>query len=103
MKAFIATYKDAEWVSLVHGETIGEAKTRFNRTNPEGYGRQEFVDMRLTRLPGQDDLPFTFENAEKAGFTYVYEGEYDSEGDQLLHPEWFSFDCDCEICKGSKK
>ena len=99
LKAYIANFEGEEWAMLIHGETRGKAKSRFWRCNPMGTSEIEaFKDIRLTRLPGQDNKPFTYENAKAAGFEYT-------EDDGSI-PVWdgdFYNDCDCEICKGYKE
>jgi hypothetical protein len=88
MLAFVGTFREEEWCTLIHGETRGKAKSRFERCNPGG-GR--YTDIQLRKLPGQDDLPFTFLNAKAAGF------EYENEDETI---PGFINDCDCPICRG---
>lgn len=96
MKAYIARELD-EWIcTLVHGETPGQAKTR-----AIGHGAletAEYLDVRLTRLPGLDDKPITFENAKSSGFEYVYE-----DGSEPIPENEFTNECGCEICRPHKK
>lgn len=89
MLAFIATFNEEDWCTLIHGETRGKAKARFVRCN---LGSElPYTDIRLRRLPGQDDLPFTSLNSKAAGF------EYDVEDETI---PGFINDCDCPICRG---
>lgn len=96
--AYIAKFEGEEWVTLVHGATRAKAKYRFLRVNPSSFGGGDYVDIRLTRLPGQDDKPFTYDNANVAGF------RYDFDEDHPLPEEtgWSETDCDCELCREKK-
>ena len=91
--AFIARFAGEDWVSLVHGQTRGQAKARFLRTCPLPMDDCHYEDVRLTRLPGCDGKPLTRENARAAGFTYTE--------DDNPYPDWWEWDnsCDCEVCK----
>ena len=91
MKAYIAHFEGEDWFMLVHGETREKAKSNFLKWNPSGW-ESVYPDIRLTRLPGQDDLPFTFENADKAGFHYC------QEDGETVDTEFIN-DCQCELCK----
>jgi hypothetical protein len=94
MLAFVARFDEEEWCTLVHGETRGKAKSRFYRA---WWGdRDEWNDIRLRRLPGLDDTPFTYEAAKAAGFEYAH-SEYAGGS-----PADFINDCDCEICGGKR-
>lgn len=99
LKAYIANFEGEEWGMLIHGETKGKAKSRFMKCNPIGTTEIDaFKDIRLTRLPGQDNKPFTYENAKAAGFEF-----YEEDGDTPdPDPGNFYNDCDCELCKGEK-
>jgi hypothetical protein len=92
MLAFRAQMEDSDWCTLVHGETRGKAKSRFHRVNPASWGSNEFIYIRLRRLPGLDNLPFTFENCGQAGFHFI-----DEYGEELMEAD-FHNDCDCETC-----
>lgn len=98
MLAYIASIKGEEWCTLVHGETRGKAKYRFYRNSPQWIDKEDWVFIRLRRLPGQDDKPFTFETALAAGFQYNNEME---DGDP--DPEGFTHDCDCPLCKRRRR
>jgi hypothetical protein len=102
MLAFVALFDGAEWCDLIHGENRGKAKYRFMRVNPVGYDPDLWNEIRLRRLPGQDDKPFTYENARAAGFQYNY-GEDDNIDGEFLPPEEFTSSCDCEICEKERK
>jgi len=97
MKAFIAQFEDAEWCDLVHGETHGKAKSNFLRWNPGTNDPGDYTMIRLRRIPGLDDKPFTFENAKQAGFTYQ------EEGDEEPSPSDFINDCQCEVCQAPNR
>lgn len=60
-------------------------------------GEGEFIDVRLKRLPGCDDLPLTQANAKAAGFEYTEE-------DGSAYPEYYPWleECNCPICKAAK-
>jgi len=98
--AFVAQFEDEEWCMLVHGETRGKAKARFLRLDPSGMADNSYWNsIRLRRLPGQDDKPFTYETTLAAGFQFAA-SEYDENGDGIDGgPDDFVNDCDCEICK----
>jgi len=104
MKAYIARYKNSNDCTLIHGETVSQAKLNFQKWNFISEAGK-YIDIRLIRLKGCDDKPFTFDNALAAGFHYGYEGAemYGDNGDELLYPEVFENDCRCEVCKGNKK
>jgi hypothetical protein len=93
MLAFVARFEGEEWCSLVHGETRGKAKSRFYRAWADGWN--SWNEVRLRRLPGQDDTTFDYETAKAAGFEY-----HDEYGDGS--PAEFMNDCDCEICGGKR-
>lgn len=102
MLAYIVNFKDADWCTLIHGETRNKAKYRFMRCEPTGWHDSSmWTEIRLQRLPKQDDKPFTYEIAGAAGFRYGTD-TYDENGNEIEHPEWFSNDCDCEICNKGK-
>ena len=93
MKAWIAQYKDEDWVMLVHGETRSKAKSNFQQWNPMAYER-DFIDIRVIRLPGLDNLPITYDNAKNAGFEY-----WDDWDGAIVERDMFVNDCSCEICR----
>ena len=97
MLAFVARFDGAEWCDLVHGETRAKAKYRFLRVNPGDDDPGLWADIRLRRLPGQDDKSFTYEDAKAAGFEYTA-GEGDYGEPEPLSSDEFSSSCDCEIC-----
>jgi hypothetical protein len=92
MKAYLAHFEGEDWVMLVHGETRGKAKYNFLRWNPGDSDASYYPEIRMNRLPGQDDKPFTFENADKAGFNY-----FEEDGETV--DTFFINDCRCIICK----
>jgi hypothetical protein len=102
MKAYFAQYKNEDWGTLIHGETRGKAKSRFSRCDPSGeYYHGMWNKIQLTRVPGLDDKPFTYENGKAADWLYLSE-DYDENGRMSISElDWFN-DCDCEICKGDK-
>ncbi len=91
-KAYIARVSE-EWCSLVHGETPGEAKSRF-----QDEFDVDFTTIGLKRIPGLDDKPITYENAKAAGFEYT-----DVDTEDLLGPDQFANYCPCEICRADRK
>ena len=94
MLAYVAQYKEGEWCILVHGETRGKAKSQFVHCDPSSdYERSLWTEIRLRRLPRQDDKPFTYENAASAGFHY-----FDDWDGEALPREEFTNYCDCKIC-----
>jgi hypothetical protein len=94
MRAYIAAYDGAEWCTLIHGETRGKAKYRFLRCEPSGEGNVSmFTEVRLTRLPGCDNQPFTDETIKATGFKF----STDETPPGYIEP--FVNDCDCWICK----
>ena len=97
MLAFVAQFKNSEWVTLIHGKTRGKAKYNFMRWNPDVWiDNSMWNEIRLRRLPGLDDKPITFENAKAAGFEYSYD-DFDFESNLFIN------DCRCEICKNNEK
>ena len=98
MLAYIARFECEEWCALIHGETRGKAKANFMRWEPSGSGFYFWNNIRLLRLPGQDDKPFTYDNAKAAGFEYIT-----GDGDDFDGPEYFSNFCNCELCKSWEK
>ena len=96
MLAYVAKYDNEEWSILVHGETRGKAKFQFVRCEPSGnYDSSMWNEIRLRRLPRQDDKPFTYENSKAAGFEYWY----DEESDIILPEDDFINFCDCPVCR----
>lgn len=57
LKAYIARELEECVCTLVHGETPGLAKS--SAMNHGACENVEYCDVRLTRLPGCDDKPFT--------------------------------------------
>lgn len=98
LKAYYGYFKGEDWGTLVHGETRGKAKQRFARCEPSGFGSEGWNDIRLQRKPSLDDIPFTWDNAKKAGFEYLLDDSAHS-----FPIEEFVNDCDCEICKKGQK
>ena len=97
MKAYRAEFDEDEWCVLVHGETAGKAKARFMRVQPDPwFDKSMWTEIRLKRIPGCDDKPFTFENCQAAGFYYL-----DEDGESSLESEFYNY-CDCPICKEQK-
>lgn len=97
--AFIAKFAGETWCDLVHAETRGKAKMRFWREwGSTCYA--DFQDVRLRRLPGQDDLPFTFEATKAAGFQY--NADCDDDFNYASSAEYTSC-CDCVLCGGREK
>jgi hypothetical protein len=96
MLGFRAEFENADWCLLVHGETPGKAKSRFLRIDPCDGWDGGYTDIRLTRIPGLDNRPITFENAHTAGFHYAYEEEGEPDFD---YEKAFSNECDCPICR----
>jgi hypothetical protein len=96
MKAYLATYDGAEWVTLIHGETREKAKYRFMRCEPSGWAdKSMWVDIRLTRLPEWDNRPFV----DCSDIRMIFlPSDYDENGDGIFD-ESFINDCDCELCK----
>lgn len=95
MKAYVARFKDEEWCTLIHGETRAKAKYNFMRWNPSDCEHGDYIFVRLHRLPGCDDKPFTAENIAAAGFTFS-NGE--DEGDEW-EKDIFINDCRCNMCE----
>ena len=96
MKAWIGKYSGEEWVMLVHGETKGKAKANFHAWNPDARQWNDFVEVRVRRIPALDNLPLTYDNARDAGFYYQ-----DEDGTPLHVIYWVN-DCICEICKANQ-
>ena len=96
MKAWIGKYSGEGWVMLMHGETKGKAKANFHAWNPDARQRNDFVEVRVRRIPALDNLPFTYDNARDAGFYYQ-----DEDG-TALHEPYLINDCICEICKANQ-
>ena len=92
-KAYTASISDG-WCALVHGETPGQAKMRFMGSTPEV---DEFIAMRLQRIPGLDDKPFTYENAKAVAFEY-----WNPDTGEPAGPELFDNICFCEICNANR-
>jgi len=105
LKAYIAELEGAEWCTLVHGETRGKAKSRFARSDLIDYLDSEtWNDIRLRRLPGCDNKPFTYENSKNAGFLYRdLEREDEFNNPVYCPPEDFINDCNCAICSNKKE
>lgn len=93
LKAFIVNYVNGDYVSLVHAETRGKAKKRFDQFYCEG----DFIDIRTRRIPELDNVPFTFENADKAGFHFI--DGYDDDGNEIICNDFWC-ECNCVICRG---
>ena len=92
--AFIARFSGEDWVELVHGETRAKAAYRFAQ-NHAGDG--DYIDVRLRRLPGQDDKPFDFDTAKASGFTFDNEdGHYDEA--EMRAGFAIAMECRCELC-----
>jgi hypothetical protein len=102
MKAWVVSDLSNDWCGLLHAETRGDAKVKASR---EYY--IDFVDVRVSRLPGLDDKPITYDNAKAAGFRYedpLGDGEYDEyDGICYMKPEHFSNWCRCDICTGGNQ
>jgi hypothetical protein len=101
MKAYIATLEGEDWCILIHGETRGKAKARFLQCEPSGWHDSgTWNTIRLTRLPGQDDLPFTYENSQAAGFVFSDEVDFEmsTEITEQQRKANYSMDCNCPLC-----
>ena len=94
-KAWVANFIFEDWVMLVHGENANKAKRNFWNWNPEGNnGYADYTEIRVKRVPGLDNLPITFDNAKKAGFSYY---DVDNMTEQLGANDFIN-DCDCDLC-----
>lgn len=99
--AFVVRFEGEDWCTLIHGETRGKAKARF--MDAWSLEAKDWNSIRMRRLPGQDDKPFTHEIAKAAGFSYST-GEEDENGDDITcGPEEFTHDCYCELCRAEER
>lgn len=87
MKAWFVFIPD-EWGELVHAETRGKAKALIMSK----FGVEDYTFLGATRVPKLDDLPFTFDNLNKADWHYL-----DEDGNPLPENEFFNV-CKCPIC-----
>lgn len=90
MKAWWAEQVYDDWGMFIHGETAGKAKSLAMRCEPSGDW--EYKDIRVTRRPKLDNLPFTTENVK--GMV-----NWDDEDDGF----GYTNDCRCEICVAAAK
>ena len=98
MKCWVVEDLHADWIMLVHGETVGKAKSNFMRWEPSGMFF-EYTDLRANRISKWDDLPITHKNATAAGFQYRC--DYDELGYEIEIE--FINDCKCHICRHGKE
>ena len=96
MNAWVVSSRYEDYCVLVHSETRGKAKAAACWDI-----ECEFTEVNARRLPGQDDKPFTYENAKEAGFRYTDEdGVYDHDQcESYLRPDEFTNYCTCDVCR----